>query len=209
MAQARPLAPFLCDVVFRVAEDVYVGPDSGITPEDWASQRIPLPVPDLPCRLPGGVVTADLLGREEVLADHAARVRRVLEAHGKAAAPPSAFPLFTPRPVILGQGTALASWPWSDTLPEAARVLQLLAGAQHAEPGTPLLDDEEQGWHLRMVSAGGTVCFVEWDAEGPPPPETAWRVDAASLARQAASALTRLRTIHARLQQRLGLDVWS
>ncbi|SHK07176.1 hypothetical protein SAMN02745194_04109 [Roseomonas rosea] len=209
MAAARPAARFLCDAFFRIPEDVYVGPDHAITQEDWRGLRVPVPAPNLPLRMPGKVATTDLLGREEGLAEHGARLLEVAGAHGKAASMTRPSPYFTVAPAILGPDGLLATWPWSDTLPEAVLALEALAAADRAAPGTILWDDEDQGWHLRIIGAGASACLVEWDAEGPPPAEDAWRVDAAELAGQAASALERLRTVHARLVKRLGRDLWS
>ena len=209
MAATRPAGPFLCDVLFRIADSVYVGPENGMTPRQWHAMRVPLPPPDLPCRLPGRVAGADLAGREDALAEHYLRLVGIAEARGKAAALDHPFPYFALAPAILGQAELLADWPWSDSLPEAAGILENLAAAARAAPGDVILDDEDQGWRLRMVACGEAVRFVEWDAEGPPPRGAGWQVDAAPLAGQAAAALERLRAVHTRLVRRLGRDFWS
>ena len=209
MAATQPVSSPLLDAFFLVTESVYVGPEDGMTPAQWTSERVPLPRPDLPFRAPLRVATADVIGREEVLAAHYERLIRVARAHGKAGALAEAFPLFAIRPALLDGESILASWSWSDTLPEALGVLDLLSRAGEAAPGAVVLDDMEQGWSLRLVAGQGTICLVEWDGEGPPPAEGAWRLEAAALAGQAAAARDRLRTVHARLRRLLGGDFWS
>jgi len=92
---------------------------------------------------------------------------------------------------------------------EALSVLEALASAGAAVPGTTILDEVEQGWRLRAVAAPGSLLLVEWDGEGPPPAGEGWRLDAARLAAQAAAARDRLRRSHARLRRLLGRDLWS
>lgn len=209
MAAARPVSIPLCDAFFLVAESVYVGPESGMTPAQWASERVPLPRPDLPLRASARVASADVAGREEILAAHYERLIRVARAHGKTRALAEPLPLFAVRPALLDGEAVLASWPWSDTLPDALGVLEVLCRAGEARPGRVILDDMEQGWHLRLVAGQGTVCLVEWDGEGPPPADDAWRLDTAALAAQATAARNRLRAVHLRLRRLLGRDFWS
>ncbi|MBP0494264.1 hypothetical protein [Roseomonas indoligenes] len=208
-SSARPVASFLCDAMFRVSGSVYVGPENGMTPAQWEAERVPLPPPDLPFRAPGWVASTDLAGREEALAAYLDRLIRIARAHGKMAALVERFPYFAVRPKILAGDEVLASWPWSDGLREARDVLVTLARAASAAPGTPILDDQDQGWALRMVAGPGTVLLVEWDAEGPPPADAAWSLEAAVLAGQAAAARDRLRAVHARLVRLMGRDFWS
>ncbi|WP_338664383.1 hypothetical protein VQH23_04285 [Pararoseomonas sp. SCSIO 73927] len=212
-ALARRVADPFCDAFFRVVEDLYVGPEEGMTPAQWEAERVPLPAPELPCRIPGWVASADLAGREEALAAHAERLVRLARAHGRLAALVGPFPYFAVRPKILDAGGngggVIASWPWSDGIPEAVAALDALACAAEASPGAVVLDDQEQGWALRMVAGPGTVLLVEWDAEGPPPAGSAWCLDALTLAAQAAAARNRLRAVRARLVRLTGRDFWS
>ena len=207
MARARPAAGLLCDAFFRVAESIEIGPDGGqaARPE----HRIPLPAPELPREEPGKAATAELLGREGVFAAHCAGLLDIAAAHGRPDLLAQPFPYFRVSPALRSRDGVLASWPWSDTLPGAAMVLEALARADRVATRTLLWDDEDQGWHLRIIAAAGRAYIVEWDAEGPPPRDEAWQVDAAELAGQAAAALGRLRTVHERLVAALGRDVWS
>ncbi|MCR0981907.1 hypothetical protein [Roseomonas populi] len=207
MAAARPAANPLCDAFFRVAESVYVGPENGMTPAQWEAERVALPQPDLPLRIPGWAATADLAGHEEALADHFERLIRTARAHGRVAALAQPFPYFSVRPAILDGAEALASWPWSDTLPEALGALEAMAGASRAAPSSVILDDQDQGWRLCLVAGPEGVLMAEWDAEGPP--ADGWRLEAATLAEQAAAARDRLRAVHARLVRLLGRDLWA
>jgi hypothetical protein len=198
----------VCDVFIRLADSVYVGPQNGMTPAQWRDERIPLPTPALPCRLPGRVATAELLGREAVLATHYAALASILTAHGRAAELSHPFPYFTLQPAVLCGDTVLAGWPWSDSLPEAAATLERLAQAGRAAPGTVLLDEEDQGWRLLIVAGAERLQLVEWDGEGPPPISGGWQVPTLTLAQQAAEALHRLHAVRTGLRRHLGYDPW-
>ncbi|WP_198380129.1 hypothetical protein [Roseomonas sp. KE2513] len=206
---ARPVTSPLCDAFFLVAESVYVGPESGMTPTQWEAERIPLPRPNLPLRAPSRVAAADVAGKEDVLAAHYDGLIRVAQSHGRTRALAEPFPFFAIRPALLDSEEVLASWPWSDTLPEALGVLEVLSRVGEAAPGRVILDELEQGWGLRIVAGQGTICLVEWDGEGPPPADAAWCLEASVLAGQAAEARDRLRSVHVRLTQLLGWDFWS
>lgn len=206
---ARPVASPLCDAFFLVAESVYVGPENGMIPAQWESERVPLPRPDLPLRAPSRVAAADVAGREDVLAAHYEGLIRVVRSHGRTRALVEPFPFFAIRPALLEGEEVLASWPWSDTLPEALGVLEVLSRVGEAAPGRVIMDDLEQGWGLRIVAGKGTVYLVEWDGEGPPPVDAAWCLEASVLAGQAAAARDRLRAVHVRLRRLLGRDFWS
>jgi hypothetical protein len=208
MGQARPLEVFLCDAAFNVTDSVYVGPVDGLSESDWKEARVALPPTGLACRIPGQVATVDLVGREAELIAHYERVITIAEAHGRMASLREPFPYFAVGPTIIGEDQALADFSWSDDVAETKAVLEALAGASRGGDGI-LWDDIEQGWQLRMAVQGGSVFFVEWDAEGPPPADAAYTVDAAIMARQATEALERLATMHGRLTAALGRDYWT
>ena len=208
MTQARPLDAFVCDAVFRFADSFYIGPDNGFTQREWEAARVPLRPPALPCRIPGRLATADLLGREDELITYYERLVAVAEAHGKAASLRNPFPCFSVNPTFISGGEALASFAWTDDVPESTAVLTALAGSANGAAGL-IWDDQDQGWAIRIVAGSKTTFFVEWDAEGQPPADAGWAVDASSLACQAAEALTRLKVIHGRLMGALGHDHWS
>ncbi len=207
MARARPLDAFLCDAVFRIADSFRVGPENDATPSQRAGSRVALRPPGLSCRAPGRVATVDLIGREDELIACYERLVAAARAHGEAASLRNPFPHFSVGPAIIGGGEVLAAFPWSDDLGDTVPVLEALAGSGHVATGR-VWEDQDQGWHVRIVAADGASCFVEWDGEGPPPTDAGWKVDAAALARQAADALARLDTIHGRLVRALGRDHW-
>ncbi|HEY4254475.1 MAG TPA: hypothetical protein VGM87_24955 [Roseomonas sp.] len=208
IARARPLGTILCEAAFRIVEDVYIGPADGFTPREWAEARVPLPPPALPCRLPGRVITADLLDHEDALIAHYRRIVAIATRHGKHAALRQPFPWFAVTPVIIGHGEVRAGFPWNDDLDSATAILRALASAGQAPDGT-VWDDEDQGWAIRITAMAGTIRGVEWDAEGPPPADAGWAVEAGLLARQAAAALARLDVIQGRLAHALGRDCWT
>jgi hypothetical protein len=208
MARARPVEDFLCDAGFSIADSFYFGPANGFSKLEWQELRAPLPPPALPCRVPGLVVTADLLGREDVLAAHYERLIAIAAAHGRTDSLHKPFPYFAVRPRFIGEGCLLARFSWTDDVAETKAVLEALAASKHDSHGI-IWDDVDQGWEIRIATAGPVTCFVEWDAEGLPPADAAYAVDAAMLARQAADALDRMETIHAHLVSALGRDYWS
>jgi len=207
--EPRLPSAFHLDAFFRVVDSVYVGPEDGMSPKQWETARVALSPPDLSLRMPGRVATTELLGHEEALSRHYRRLIRVAEAYGKTAVLARPFPYFAVGPSLLADGSVLAAWPWNDTLPEAVSVLEALSHAGTAAPGAAILDDADQGWAIRAVAEGGSVLIAEWDGEGPAPAGATWRLDATILAEQAATALERLRTVHARLARQLGRDLWS
>jgi hypothetical protein len=207
MAVARRLDAFQCDAAFQIAETFYVGAENGFTPREWEEARIPLPPPALPCRIPGLVTTDDLLDREDELIAYYQRLIAVAEAHGKANVLGKPFPYFSVGPRLIGGGEVLAGFLWTDDVPDTRSVLEALAGL---EPGATGLvwDDQDQGWRILIAAAGDAAYFVEWNAEGAPPVDGGWVLDAATLARPASEALARLETIHGRLAAALGRDFW-
>ncbi len=207
IAQARRLATFSCDAVFRIEPSFYIGPDNGMTALEWETANVRLPPLELPRQFADRVTTAELLGHEEALVGHYRRVVEIAAAHGKG---PSLrpFPYFRIQPTIIADGQVLTQFSWTDDLHETRAVLKMLVQAV-AGPPRMLHDDQDQGWHILVATTGATTCFIEWDAEGPPPAEGGYAVDAAMVAGQAGAALDRLTMIHGRLVQALGRDHWA
>ena len=194
--RSRRLETFLCDVVFHVSHGLYVGPDNGTSGRAWEEVNVRLQQPDLRYCERGRVLSEDLLGREDELVAYYGRLVRVAEEHGKAGSLRRPFPYFSLSPAIISDGRMLATFPWSDDVPEAKSVLEALARPD-PDAGGLVLDDQDQSWRIRFVAVDDAVHFVEWDAEGPPPVDGGFQVEAAALAALAGAALDRLETIHA------------
>lgn len=207
IAQARRLQTVMCDAVFRIAPSVYIGPDNGMTARDWETANVSLPVVDLPRQRADQVTTAEMLGREDALISHYRRIVELAEMHGKTASL-RPFPYFRTQPAIITGDEVLTAFPWNDDIHETRTILEILAGSDDG-PSRLLHDDQDQGWHILIAVMDGETCFIEWEAEGPPPAVGGYAVDAAAVARQARAALDRLRIIHERLVRALGQDYWT
>ncbi len=207
IAQARTVAPFVCDAVFRLEPSFYVGPANGMTSLEWATANVRLPPVDLPRQFADRVATAELLGREDALVAHYRGIIAIAGAHGKAGSL-RPFPYFRTQPAIIADGQVLTEFSWNDDVHETRTVLEVLAGSIDG-PARLLHDDQDQGWHILIAATGPATCFIEWDAEGPPPVGEGYAFDPAELARQAAAALERLQVIHRRLIGALGRDYWT
>ncbi len=207
IAQARRVPVFTCDAVFRIEPSVYIGPSNGITSLEWQTARIALPPVDLPRRLADRVTTAELLGQEEALISHYRRLVEIADKHGKTASL-QPFPHFRTQPAIMAGDEVLTEFSWNDDMAETQTVLEILAGSAGG-PARLLHEDVDQGWQILIVTNDTVTSFIEWDGEGPPPATGGYAVEAAALARQAGSALDRLRVIHDRLVRALGRDYWT
>lgn len=207
IGQARRLPVFTCDAVFGIESSVYVGPDNGMTALEWETARVRLPPLDLPRQCVDQITTAEALDREDALISHYRRIVAIAEAQGtsKLLQP---FPYFRTRPAIIAGDKVLTAFSWNDHGQETQAILAMLAGADGGAPRL-LHDDQDQGWHILIAATDAGTCFIEWDAEGPPPIEGGYSVDAAELARQAGAALDRLQVIHDRLVRALGQDYWT
>ena len=206
IARARPVSGFACEAVFAIARSVYVGPENNIERLDWDTANVRLPPVDLPRRFVDRATTAELLGREEVLAAHYRRIVGILEAHGRAGSP-GTFPYFRIQPEIVADDAPLTEFSWTDDFHETRTVLEAFV---EAAEGAPRLVhwDQDQGWGVRVAVSAVATCLVEWDAEGPPPAGNGLAFDREELARQAAAALERLGIVHARLVAATGRDHW-
>lgn len=204
--QARRLATFACDAVFRIEPSFYIGPENGMTPMEWETANVRLPPLELPRQFADQVTTAELLGREAALIHHYRRIVEIAGAHGKASSL-RPFPYFSIKPAIIADGHVLTQFSWADDLYETRAVLEMLVQSGSGPPRL-LHDDQDQGWRILVATTGAATCFIEWDDEGPPPAKGGYAVDSAMVARQAGAALGRLDIIHDRLARTLGRDYW-
>jgi hypothetical protein len=207
IAQARPLANFACEAVFRIEPSFYIGPDNDMTALDWETANVRLPPLELPRQFADRVTTAELLGREEALIGHYRRVVEIAGAHGKASSLRS-FPYFRIQPAVIADGHVLTQFSWTDNLHETRAVLEMLVQTADGPPRM-VHDDQDQGWHILVATTGPATCFIEWHAEGPPPAEGGYAAGSAMIAGQAVATLDRLTIIHDRLVWALGRDYWA
>ncbi|WP_158928224.1 hypothetical protein [Acidisphaera sp. S103] len=178
-----------------------------MTSDEWQTANVRLPQPDLPRQFANQVTTAELLDHEDALIAHYRRIVETAQQHGKAASL-QPFPYFRTEPAIVAGNQVLTEFAWNDDIHETRTVLEILAESGNGPPRL-LHDDQDQGWRILIAATDAVTCFIEWDAEGPPPSTGGYAVEAAELARQAGAALARLRIIHARLVQALGRDHWT
>jgi hypothetical protein len=174
---------------------------------EWESAHVDLPPLDLPRRFNDCVTTAELQGHEDGLIGHYRTLVEIARAHGKASSL-RPFPYFRTQPAIFAGDEMLTAFAWNDDMHETRAVLELLAASGSAPPRL-LHDDQDQGWRILIAVTDTSTCFIEWDADGPPPATGGHAVEISELARQAEAALGRLRAVHGRLVQALGRDYWA
>lgn len=153
------------------------------------------------------VTTAELLGRETALIEHYRHVVALAERYGNATSL-QPFPYFRTKPAIIAGADVITRFDWNDDVDETRTVLQALVDAGAGEDRLEHLD-VDQGWEIFIVAKASTTCWIEWDAEGPPPETGGYAIDRVEAACQAAVAMVRMRVIHERLVEALGRDYWT
>lgn len=207
IGQARALPIFECEAIFGIQDSLYIGPQNNIAPGQWERERVKLIPPEIPRRLAGSVTTAEVVGREEVLADYYRRLVALMRKHERLD-DGQPFPYFRTQPAILSGEDVLTAFSWSDDVLETKAILEILAQSDKAPPSL-LHQDCEQGWEIMIVADGPSVFLIEWDGEGPPPVDKGFRFDAKAVSEAAAGALERFLCIHAYLVSALGHDYWT
>ena len=205
-ARSTRIDDFRCDTVFAVRTAVEFCDEA--TGHIIQGATVTLPVPGLPLVEPEYATALDLLDRRETLARH---YRRVVDAHaarGRLRQLAGGSPQFWLRPAIIARGTVVSSFLWYDTVPEAAALLQALVDAVGAAD-EEVWDDLDQGWRVRILRRGDLVHLAEWNWEDADEVPSGFAFDAAVLAREAGTALDRLRALHRFLVGELGRDYWS
>lgn len=205
--QARRLVAFECEVTFGIQPGFYIGPANDITSADWEAAHVPLPPVDLQRQFSDRITTAEVLGHEAPLIEYYRQVVMLAERHGKRSAL-RPFPYFRTEPVVIADGAVVTEFPWNDDVDETQAVLTAFVEAGTG-PDRLVHCDVEQGWEILVVAKAPATCWIEWDADGPPPVEGGFAVDREDLARLAQAALMRMRTVHARLIEALGHDYWT
>ena len=202
--RARRLIAFECEVTFDLQLGFYIGPANDIAAADW---QVPLPPVDLPRRFADRITTTELLGQEAPLIDYYRQVVTLAERHCKRSSL-QPFPYFRTKPAIIADGAVLTELSWNDDVNETAAVLTAFMEAGTG-PDRLVHCDVDQGWEILVVTKVSATCWIEWNAEGPPPVQGGFAADREELARLAHAALMRMRTVHALLINALGHDYWT
>jgi hypothetical protein len=210
LASAQLITDFVCDAGFDVTGRLTTWRETGADGQSEQVFLAAVPLPRLPQRLPNVFVTADIVGHTtELITYYQALIAAATEV-GLKDQLLDPFPHFRIKPVI-ATDTALAGFPWYDTVTESKMVLRAI-GAFRRDTSQPQLihDDLDQGWRVRIAAWRGRIGLVEWDwEETEAPATTGVSFDAAELVRQADAALKRLGVIHRDLVQAFGQDFWN
>ena len=204
--RATRVGNFHVDTLFHVSTRLqFCDPVTGrIIP----GEAVLLPTPDLPLITPDWHAATVLSGREQELACHYQRIVDAFSSHGRLGQLQPRSSEFWLRPAIIANGALLTRCSWYDTIPEAEALLQALIDGANTLGGE-VWDDLDQGWQIRVVKSGGTICIAEWDWESHETPPSGYAFDAADMAHHAGLALAYLRALHQRLVATLGRDWWS
>jgi hypothetical protein len=207
---ARPVENFVCDVSFRVNGKLTTLRDGDVSGRRESVVLVEVATPELPQRVPGGIITADIVGHTEALVAYYRRLIAAAEEAGLTDQLQCPFPYFAVKPIIMAD-TELTEFAWYDTVSEASAVLRAITTCPlDASKPQEILDDLEQGWRGRLAVWRGRIGLVEWNWEHTAlPPTQGYSFDAAKLASQADAALQRLEAIHRQLVQALGRDHWN
>ncbi len=205
--RARSLTAFECEVTFGLQPGFYIGPANHITAADWQAAHVPLPPVDLPRRFADRITWTELLGQEPPLIDYYRQVVTLAERHRKRSSL-QPFPYFRTKPAVIADGAVLTEFPWNDDVNETAAILTTFMEAGTG-PDRLVHCDVDQGLEILVVTKAPATCWIEWDAEGPPPVGGGFAADREELARVAQAALMRMRTAHERLIKALGHDYWT
>jgi len=207
---AQPISDFVCDAGFRVA-----GRFTNLREPDANGRRecvvlAEVAPPELPQRLPGYILTADISGQTAELVAYYRRLIAAAAEIGLTKELQRAFPHFRVQPIIAAS-TELTEFRYYDSVVEATTVLRGIADSPLDIPEPhEILDDLDQGWRGRLAAWRGRIGVIEWDWEETSlPPTAGFSFDGLDLARQAEAALQRLAEIHRDLVAALGRDYWS
>jgi hypothetical protein len=210
LPRAQPISDFICDAGFWVA-----GRFTNLREPDANGRRecvvlAEVGPPELPQRLPGYILTADISGQTAELAGYYRRLITAAAEVGLTKELRRTFPHFRVQPIIAAS-TELTEFPYYDSVVEATQVLRGIADSPLDIPEPhEILDDLDQGWRGRLAAWRGRIGVIEWDWEETHlPPTAGFSFDGLELARQAKAALQRLGETHRDLVQALGRDYWS
>ena len=191
------LAP---DVAFLITPNFFYGNSNKPEPNDLRDKVVKLAVPRQ-TRSGHLVLSAAALGHENELARYYTSIVQAATKHRKQLKDQTHY--FWMRPVLLSRGEVQLTFPWYDTFPESAALLQDLADPK---PEGLLYTDMEQGWTSAAYATADKIYFLQGDEGGRP--HTACHTDRARLQQAAGLALTRTRQIMEILVKQLGQDYW-
>ena len=199
---ARDLAVFDLDVFYETPEYC----PNWLLPYDRQHARVPVKCPNLP-NADGGVLTADVAGREAELVLYYARLP---------ALPPPERQSDTARWNCFDVGLLLRSgndiYIYADAFGgghlETEEILEHLADLNR--PPDCAYDNLDQGWALQIHVQERHVVFIYWDWECADPRASATivRLDRAEVARQARAARWRMAVLQPLLIEVVGHDLW-
>lgn len=191
------LAP---DVAFLIKPDFFYGNFNKPEPNDLRDKVVKLYQPRQ-TRAGHLVLSAAAQGHESELARYYTSVVQAATKHRKQLKDQEHY--FWMRPVVLSRGKVELSFPWYDTYPESAVLLQDLCDPK---PEGILYTDMEQGWTSAAYATADKAYFLQGDEHGNV--HTACHTDRARLQQAAALALARTRQIMEALVKQVGQDYW-
>jgi hypothetical protein len=191
------LAP---DVAFLIKPDFFYGNFRKPEPGDLRNKVVKLAVPRQ-TRSGHMVLSAAAVGHEAELARYYTSVVQAAAKHRKQLKDQRHY--FWMRPVLLSRGEAVLTFPWYDTFPESASLLQSLLDPL---PEGILYDDMDQGWSSAAYATADKVYFLQGDERGKV--HTAVHTDRPRLQHAAGLALARTRQVLEALVKQVGEDYW-
>jgi hypothetical protein len=192
------LAP---DVAFLIKPDFFYGNFSKPEPGDLRNKVVKLYQPRQ-TRSGHFVLSAAALGHENELARYYLSVVQAAAQHRKQLKDQRHY--FWMRPVLLSRDEVQLSFPWYDTFPESASLLQSLLDPMLEGI---LYDDMDQGWSSAAYATADKVYFLQGD-EGGRRIYTAVHTDRARLQQAATTALANTRQVMEALVKQVGQDFW-
>jgi hypothetical protein len=200
LGAARHLPDLTPEVAYLIKPDLFYGSWRKAEPGDLRNKVVKLYQPR-PTRRNMVLGTA-ALGQEQELVRYYQSVMQAAAAHRKGLRELRHY--FWLRPVLLSRGEAVLTFPWHDTYPQAAEVLQSLTSP---EPEGLLYHDLDQGWQLAIYATADKLYFQQGDDDG----RVADRyvTDRARLQTLAAAALARTRQQLETIVRGVGQDFWQ
>ena len=203
LTKARKQPDLRPDVGFRLVPEFFYGSQRKPQPNDLRTQTVPLPVPGFVERRTVWVSAVKRPQDRQELLRYYQAVLRVAQQHRKDANATGHY--FWLRPELRGSGGAVVTFPWYDTYPETAQLLQAL---QLPGDNQELLHDIEQGWQLGIYATADEV-FIGQGTADDDKPQAVYRTNRARLASLAATVLVQTRELLAYLVQETGHNPWS
>lgn len=202
IAEAEFIHDLKVDIGFVIRNDFYYGDENDFTEEEWKSQRELLLKPREQLFDKIYLLSEDIEGNEQELADYYTSVLTIAKKHGKKLQAGHSY--FWIRPLIYRKEIDTITFPWYDTLADA---LPFFNALQSTEEGC-VFNDLDQGWHLVVYMQNEKIYFVFGSLEDPVP---YWVVgsDRQAIAKMTKSVQKRIEVQIALLSQQTGYDFWT